>query len=141
MKKVLFLLPLLALGLVGCKNQPCTCSTQGGVSNGPLQTVSLSKNNFSTYVATNTTMSFDTNHVGYAHYHTNFIGAGYCKFINCSVTYAYIMNGSTSTSGNEVPLTLSGDGETKECICRINNAGVSYDIYIVSAKGTVEVYR
>lgn len=77
------------------------------VSDTPKETVTLSKENFSTYVACNSSVTFNNTSYDYANYFTYFIGADYCKFINCTVTYgyAYMANEYTGT-GETVPLTF-----------------------------------
>ena len=157
MKKLLFLLPLILVGLTGCGtkakdsiNNKDINSTEEVVPNsnkssidssgsdGPIETVELSAENFSTYVASNTTASFNVNNNSVL-YFTHFIGADYCKFINCTVTYTYITKGAAvPDSGETVPLTLSGDGQAYTQNARANAILV---LAVVAASGTIEVYR
>ena len=87
-------------------------------------------------------VTFNNTSNDYANYFTYFIGADYCKFVNCTVTYgyAYIANEYTGT-GETVPLTLSGDGQANPYHVRINTTAGYYRFVVVAASGTVEVYR
>ena len=134
MKKFALLLPLLTIALVSC----------GGdrVSDSPKESVKLSEKNYSTYVAINT--SFAMPNAGYADiiYFSYFIGADYCKFVDCTITYKYVINsGSVESPEETVPLTLSGDGQANPYYARLNNRGYFFNIVITGASGTVQVYR
>lgn len=108
MKKLLILLPLTLMALTGCNSN----KVDKRVSDTPRETITLSKENFSTYVTCNSSVTFNNTSNHYANYFTYFIGADYCKFVNCTVTYgyAYMTNEFTGT-GETVHLTLSGDGQ------------------------------
>ncbi len=126
------------MALTGCNSN----KVDNRVSDTPKETVTLSKENFSTYVACNSSVTFNNTSNDYANYFTYFIGADYCKFINCTVTYgyAYMANEYTGT-GETVPLTLSGDGQANPYHVRINTTAGYYRFAVVAASGTVEVYR
>lgn len=96
------------MALTGCNSN----KVDNRVSDTPKETITLSKENFSIYVACNSSVTFNNTSYHYANYFTYFIGADYCKFVNCTVTYgyAYMANEYTDT-GETVPLTLSGDGQ------------------------------
>ena len=106
----------------------------------PKETVSLTVSNFSTYVAINTNAAVITNSYSDTIYFSYFIGADYCKFINCSVTYKYEVNGSSSGEKFVAHLTLSGDGQADPYIVR-NHPRAAYYLVVTSAYGVVEVYR
>lgn len=132
MKKALLLIPAMITVLAGC-NSPIN-------SNKPKEVVELTTDNFSKYVATNSssTITIDGNYQ-YILYYTHFIGADNCKFIDCSVTYTYWNSEVTPEVGTTVPLSLSGDGET-EFACDVQRHGVFRIFYLMSVSGTVEVY-
>lgn len=138
MKKLLILLPLTLMALTGCNSN----KADNRVSDTSKETVTLSKENFSTYVACNSSVTFNNTSSDYANYFTYFIGADYCKFVNCTVTYgyAYMENEYTGT-GETVPLTLSGDGQANPYHVRISTKAGYYRFVVVTASGTVEVYR
>ena len=104
MKKLLILLPLTLLALTGCNSN----KEDNKVSDTPKETVTLSASNFSTYVACNSSVTFNNTSNDYANYFTYFIGADYCKFVNCTVTYGYAyMTNAYEGTGETVPLTSS----------------------------------
>ena len=71
-----------------------------------------------------------------------FIGADYCKFIDCTVIYTYIRNSSTDAVGEQtIKLTISGDGEAWPYHVSGQSSGIYYYIVVTSASGTVEIYR
>lgn len=125
------------MALTGCNSN----KVDNRVSDTPKETVTLSKENFSTYVACNSSVTFNNTSNHYANYFTYFICADYCKFVNCTVTYgyAYMTNEYTGT-GETVPLTLSGDGQANPYHVKFEAAGY-YRFVVVAASGTVEVYR
>lgn len=126
------------MALVGCNSN----KVDNRVSDTPKETVTLSKENFSTYVACNSSVTFNKTSNDYANYFTYFIGADYCKFVNCTVTYGYAYTTSTyEGAGETVPLTLSGDGQANPFHVRINTTTGYYRFVMVAASGTVEVYR
>ncbi len=132
------LLFIFALGLM----TGCTASKENVVSNTPKESITLSAENFSKYVATNSSSSLIGSSYNNVIYYTHFVGADYCKFIDCTVTYTYVANGSTpSGTGTTISLTLSGDGETLPYYVHSQSGNVYYSIGIISASGTVEVYR
>ena len=148
--KTLLLLPLLLLGLIGCdsnnSNQPTEEKMDNAVSDTPKESVRLTKTNFSTYVATNSSCSIVMDATTDVIYYTHFIGADYCKFINCQVSYAYISNFSenqntVTTDTGTALLTLSGDGEAKPFYVRSQNRNSYYYLVVTNVSGTVEVYR
>ena len=140
--KKLFLLPLFAIALAGCSSGSvgCTCSS----SNAKLiESVNLSLDNFSKYIATNTIRTFVGN-TDYSSYHTQFIGADDCRFINCTIEYSFVyMNNEPggAGTGTVVPLTISGDGETKPFVVRVSQNTGYYSFALIAVTGTVEVYR
>lgn len=137
MKKLLILLPLTLMALTGCNSN----KVDNRVSDTPKETVTLRKENFSTYVACNSSVTFNNTSNHYANYFTYFIGADYCKFVNCTVTYgyAYMANEFTGT-GETVPLTLSSDGQANPYHVKLAAAGY-YRFVVVAASGTVKIYR
>ena len=134
MRKTIFLLPLLCVALVSCNPK-----TEDKVTDTPKETVQLTAKNFSTYVAMNsnsTSVGNDT----YVRYYTYFIGADYCKFVDCKVSYVYrhAQNPDTNSDGAAtINLSISGDGEAGFFLTR----GLYYYCDVVSASGTVLVYR
>lgn len=141
MKKLLILLPLMMMALSGCSANGQNAA-DNKVSDTPKETVTLSATNFSTYVACNSSVTFNNSTNDYANYFTYFIGADYCKFVNCTVTYGYAyMANAYEGAGETVPLTLSGDGQANPYHVRINTAAGYYRFVVVAASGTVEVYR
>ena len=126
------------MALTGCNSN----KADNRFSDTPKETVTLSKENFSNYVASNSSVTFNNTSSDYANYFTYFIGADYCKFVNCTVTYgyAYMENEYTGT-GETVPLTLSGDGQANPYHVRISTKAGYYRFVVMAASGTVEVYR
>ena len=153
MKKKLFLLPILMFALTACgSNNTCNACNNSGNENrtvdiatndSPRETDQLSVGNFSKYVAVNTTAAVISNTANSVIFYSYFIGADYCKFINCTVTYTYVVgnNEPSSNSGQTVPLTLSGDGQAEPFHVSLSSANVYYRIVVLNASGTVEVYR
>ena len=137
MKKTLFLLPLVLLALTGWSSN----TTDNKVSDSPKQSVTLSAENFSTYVATNSSSALLNNSYNDVIYYTYFNGADYCKFVNCTVTYKYVSNQSAEGTEETIKLTLSGDGETNPYFARSQNRYTYYHVVVTAASGTVEVYR
>ena len=137
MKKTLFLLPLVLLALTSCSSN----AADNKVSDSPKQSVTLSAENFSTYVATNSSSALLNNSYNDVIYYTYFNGADYCKFVNCTVTYKYVSNQSTEGTEETIKLTLSGDGETNPYFARSQNRYTYYHAVVTAASGTVEVYR
>ena len=134
MKKFTLLLPLLTIALASCSGDK--------VSDSPKESVKLSEKNYTSYIAINTTFAMPN--AGYADviYYSYFIGADYCKFVDCTISYKYIINSGAAESAMEtVPLTLSGDGQANPFYARLNNRGNYYRIVITGASGTVQVYR
>lgn len=137
-KRLLVLLPLLLMTLSGCNSDKVDNRVSGTIK----ETITLSASNFSTYVACNSIVTFNNTSNDYANYFTYFIGADYCKFINCNVTYGYAQMDNEYTIGREtVPLSLSGDGQTNPFHARFNTATAYYRFVVIDASGTVEVYR
>lgn len=104
-----------------------------------FETVTLSKDNFSTYIATNTSIAFASKSDYYIFYFTHFIGADNCRFIDCTITYCY-SSGSTSTKRETVSLTISGDGEAKPYMESFSYYPNNYSFSLISASGTIKVY-
>lgn len=111
------------------------------ISNSPKESVQLSAGNFSKYVAVNSTVSLIYNEYNSVVYYSYFNGADYCKFINCTVTYSYLLNGGGEGNQYTVPLTLSGDGQSDPFFVSRPDRYTYYSIKIIGASGTVEVYR
>ena len=132
MKKTLLILSTLLLLLTGCNPQ------EDKITDSPKESVELSASNFSTYVAINTTSVFNPDYNDMCFY-SYFIGADYCKFVDCKVTYKYV--GANTSSEYTVPLTLSGDGQALAYIARNIGRGQTYTLTVTSAKGTVHIYR
>lgn len=139
MKRTSILLPIILLALVGCNSNNTTSNTE---SNEPVQTVELSSSNFSDYVAINSSASLINSDSQDVIYYSYFIGADYCKFIDCSVTYVYVHSGSgSSSSQSTVKLTISGDGQANPYFVYKQNNHTYYYISVISVSGTVEVYK
>ena len=144
MKKMLLLLSLMLFGLAGCNSNSgnSSSSEDNSVVDSPKESVSLSVSNFSTYVAVNSSAAIVNNTYNDVIYYSYFIGADYCKFVNCSVTYTYAQNGTTNiTSSFTVPLTLSGDGQAEPFLAIKQTRYTYYSLVVTAASGTVEVYR
>lgn len=112
------------------------------VEDKPKEIVELTKDNFSTYVAINCSSSLISNETSRytVVYYAYFIGADYCKFVNCTVTYSFCYSGNNSGSEVTVPLTLSGDGQADPYYVQLRD-NYYYTFKFVSASGTVMVYR
>ena len=142
---------MFALTACGSNNTCKVCNNSGNenrtadiaTNDSPKETDQLSAGNFSKYVAVNTAAAVIVNTSESVIYHSYFIGADYCKFINCTVTYTYVAgnNEPSSNSGQTVPLTLSGDGQAEPFHISQSNRNIYYRIVILNASGTVEVYR
>ena len=148
MKKCLLFIPFMLLGLSGCnpKNSDSVNPSNGNTqaTNQSAQTtkgkVQLSAENYTTYIAINTSIALPN--AGYSDviYYSYFIGSSYCKFIDCKLTYKYVLNGgSNESSPVTVPLTLSGDGQAEPFYARALNRGNYYAIVITGASGTVQI--
>ena len=146
MKKRSFLYIPLFLGLLitGCKsgekstnNSDTSSVGDNKISDSPKESVSLTKSNFSTYVAINSIAVLVNSATHDVAYYSYFIGADYCKFRNCTVTYKYSGPGETST----VSLTLSGDGQADPYFVANQATHAFYVLSVTGASGTVEVYR
>ena len=154
MKKHSFLYIPVFFGLLltGCKNDEKIVQTNTvnnptpslaednkneNAADSPKETVSLTASNFSTYVAINSIAVLVNSATHDVAYYSYFIGADYCKFINCTVTYKYNGSGEAST----VSLTLSGDGQADPFIVPNQTTHALYVLSVTGASGTVEVYR
>lgn len=134
MKKLFLLLSFIPLVLTGCNSQEKEKATDS-----PKETVQLTAKNFSTYVAINSS-STSVGNDSKVRYYTYFIGADYCKFIDCKVSYIYRHATTPSSDSNEqttISLSISGDGEAAFFL----TGGLYYYCEVVSASGTVLVYR
>ena len=156
MKKFL-LFPIVLLVMVGCgpkensmvdtskdaQTSTIILPSNNTVEDKPKEIVELTKDNFSTYVAVNCSSSLISNETSRytVVYYAYFIGADYCKFVNCTVTYTYVYAPSGS-AGEEitVPLTLSGDGQADPYFAQLRD-NYYYTFKFISASGTVMVYR
>lgn len=153
--KKLFITIFAGLSLISCNtsnnyNSSNSCSLPISVSNSStsnitfnsFETITLSKDNFSTYIATNTSIAFVPK-MDYSDYHifyyTYFIGADNCRFIDCTITYCY-SSGSTYTKRETVSLTISGDGEAKPYMESFSKYSNNFSFSLVSASGTIKVY-
>ena len=132
MKKSIVLLPLLSIALFGC-NSPLTQSNK--------EVVTLTTENFSTYVATRTSFT-EMSNSSYRVCSAYFEGADNCRFKDCTVTYVWSYgNTETLNSQQTISLTISGDGETKPVSLRYTSAVLLHVLGIVDVSGTVEVYK
>ena len=110
-------------------------ASSNNVSENKGTTISLTKDNFSKYVATNSSSDTVYNaNTGYYDiiYYTYFIGSKHCKFIDCTITCRY------SSDEYTVQLNLSGDGE----VPTFNSNSKRFYLYsleIISVSGTVEI--
>lgn len=141
---MLLLLSLMLFGLTGCNSDSgnSSSSEDNRVVDSPKESVSLSASNFSTYVAVNSSAAILNNSYNDVIYYSYFIGADYCKFVNCFVTYTYAKNGTTNIASSfTVPLTLSGDGQAEPFFVRDQTRFTYYSLVVTAASGTVEVYR
>lgn len=114
------------------------------VEDKPKEEVELTLSNLGTYVAINNNAVLLNNSstgdnvvVFYAY----FIGADYCKFVDCTISYYYSPSGGGSNAGeNTTALSLSGDGQATPFYTRIQ--GNHWYYFNVSAvTGRVLVYR
>lgn len=127
--------------LSGCNNNPETSSIKTTTeSKASVTTVELTAGNFSDYVATNSSSSFNVN-TNYTTYYTHFVGAHNCVFIGCTVTYQYVVNGNepSEAAGTTVSLTISGDGEANPFHVKVTSGYNYYVFRIISASGTVKI--
>lgn len=133
----------MLFGLVGCNSNNNGSSSQDNkITDSPKESVALNASNFSTYVAINSSAAILNNSYNDVIYYSYFIGADYCKFVNCLVTYTYAMNGGAEgTESFTVLLTLSGDGQAKPYFARNQNRYTYYSLIVTGASWTVEVYR
>lgn len=141
MKKLLITLPLLALGLAGCNASAnyTPSNSSKTTSKSSNETVQLTLDNFSTYVATNSSSTVNTTS-GYETYYTYFIGTDFCKFIDCTVSYGYAYyNNSFDGLSETVRLSLSGDGEAKPLHVQTRSTTMYYQFVLLSVSGTVEI--
>lgn len=137
MKKLLLLLPFVTFLLTGCNPKE-----ENKVTDTPKESIQLSASNYTNYVAINTFIGQPNSSYNDIIYYSYFIGADYCKFVDCKITYRYVLNGgSTQTEEATVPLTLSGDGQANPFYARGLSRGSYYSITITKASGTVQVYR
>lgn len=135
MKKLLFLLPIISFALSACNPQ------KDKITDSPKESVALSASNFSTYVAVNTTVQQSNANYSDVTFFSYFIGADYCKFVDCFVTYKYVHGENSGGTEITVPLTLSGDGQAEPFVVTSMNRGMTYTLVVTSAKGTVHIYR
>ncbi len=140
--KKLFLLPLIMFALIGCGQEKESIYSGSGeqaaqtTSQNIKGGITLSLDNFSTYVAINSTIVVLSESSSSRAYYSYFIGADDCRFYDCSVTYEYKnTSGEASSGAITVPLSLSGDGQTNVFTARNG----LYEIKIVSAAGTVKI--
>ena len=127
----------MAFALMGCNPKE-----DNKITDTPKESVQLSAKNYTTYVAINTSIAMPNAGYNDVIYYSYFIGADYCKFVDCKLTYKYVLNGGSNESSEEtVPLTLSGDGQANPFFARALNRGNYYNIVITGASGTVQVYR
>lgn len=139
MKKSIFLAVALLSLLTSCvRNNPNPTDSTSVTSETNKdadfpQTITLTTDNFSTYVATSSSsVEVDRDII----YYTHFIGADNCRFNGCTVTYTYSTSGADKGDGSStVPLTISGDGEAKP-FCRKESFGF-YTFYLLSVKGQI----
>lgn len=146
MKKLFLLLSLPIFALSGCgKSSNTTNNTSSAdnkISNSPKESVALTVENFSTYVAINSSSTLLNNSYNDVIYYSYFVGADYCKFVNCTVTYKYKRSGTEYTTEDyTVALSLSGDGQADPYFVYNQGRSMYYFLIIVAASGTVEVYR
>ena len=167
MKKLFLLLPLITLLTIGCgpingekevssinseveqsevvvsSNEEESISPHR-IENEPKEEVELTLSNLGKYVAINNNAVLLNNSstgnnvvVFYAY----FIGADYCKFINCTISYYYSPSGGGPNGGeNTTGLSLSGDGQANPFYTIIDgNHWYSFNVSAVT--GTVLVYR
>ena len=137
MKKLLLLLPFVTFLLTGCNPKE-----ENKVTDTPKESIQLSASNYINYVAINTSIATPNPNYADVIYYSYFIGADYCKFVDCKLTYKYVLNGGTAESATEtIALTLSGDGQANPFYARSQNRGNYYNIVITGASGTVQIYR
>ena len=146
MKKLFLLLALPIFALSGCgKSSNTTNNTSSAdnkISNSPKESVALTVENFSTYVAINSSAALLNNSNDDVIYYSYFIGADYCKFVNCTVTYKYKRSGTEYTTEDyTIALSFSGDGQADPYLVQDQRRSTYYFIIITGASGTIEVYR
>ena len=138
MKKFLIILPIL---LLCCNCKTSNNSSLQNISNDLKESVVLTTKNFSTYISTNSSVSWNNESNDYATYFTYFIGVDGCKYIDCTITYGYAyMNEEYKGEGNTVSLSLSGNGEAKPFHIRLGSTHSYYTFVLLNVSGIVEVY-
>ena len=102
------------------------------------ETVTLTLDNLSTYIATNSSSTYfsDKNHTMY---YTYFIGSDHCKFTNCVIICKY--TGEATSKIYTVKLNLSGDGEVPPYYVRNSGMYTYSSLIIESVSGTVEILK
>ena len=137
MKKKLLLLFLPILLLTGCNN-----SSGGALPEKDRETVTLTANNYSKYIAVFTiTDSYGAGNYSYSIYRYQFVGSTICKFNDCSITYCFTKdNGAEQEAQYTTHLTISGYGETEQVdFAHANTDYTYYHLKIKAVNGTVEV--
>ncbi len=136
MKNKLLLLFLPMLLLTGCNK-----TSSGVIPTKERETVALTADNYSKYIAVYT--QSDTYYDGktYTLYRYQLEGSSLCKFIDCKLTYSFANASGTLPdylTTYEMDLTISGCGESIELSVRQGYNGYMY-FAVVSASGTVEI--
>ena len=136
MKRSLLLLPICLVLLSGCN--------QDKISNKPKYEVDLSASNVYSYVSKqqSSTLIRDAGTYSDMIYYCHFVGADYCKFVDCELYYEFWARKDNSIGERgSIHLTLSGDGDAWPFYVYQQNKTVYYECRITGASGTVLVYR
>ena len=138
MKKFWLLTTLLIGGLLltGCNN-----SSGGALPEKDRETVMLTADNYSKYIAVYTTTDTYYSGASYSIYHYYLVGSSLCKFIDCKITYGFSNDSGEFEGGHtpyEINLTISGCGESTEVSKRVGYGGY-YHFSVISASGSVEI--
>lgn len=132
---------MFTLTACGSSNTNNNSGTDNTISDSPKESVQLSAGNFSKYVAVNSNAALISNLNECVIFYSYFIGADYCKFVNCTVTYAYLFKGTGEGTEHTIHLSLSGDGQAEPFCTRITSNYSYYALSVIGASGMVEVYR
>lgn len=139
MRKKVVCVPVMLSLLVGCGvSQTNTKVITQTPTVEKSTAVELTVDNFSKYVAVNTSACLITATSNNVIYYSYFIGADYFRFNNCTVTYKYKYSESLISESYTVPLTFSGDGQALPYSPK--NSNYVFTFTLISTSGTVERY-
>ncbi len=121
---------MMSTAMVGCSSNNGSIIAVGDAK---VETVTLSKDNVTDYVATYSSAALIDAANNVSVYHCHFVGADNCKFIDCSIQYTWQSGNATGTAH----LTISGDGEAIPCTGR----RVACTLVITGATGKVQILK